>query len=160
MLVRTDPTSIAIRRVALVDEALISEKVQKTAKLVAYAGRVEVTFHDTSSTEVVYETYPTKDHLLVAATWSFQWQGLRDPGSMDIATPDGRCRRLQMEWAGRIGHAMADGIVGWVGKDDVVEPGAPFLRVVREKNLANDVADGERGDGVIPSRFQLWSHDE
>ncbi|PVH79812.1 hypothetical protein DL98DRAFT_572295 [Cadophora sp. DSE1049] len=44
---------VLIERVVIVDESLVSKRLQQRAKEVAYAGRVGVSFHDTSSTETL-----------------------------------------------------------------------------------------------------------
>jgi len=167
-------TSAMIKRVALLDENLLIRKVQQRARGVAYAGQLGMSFHDFSSTKTVFPDHPNSkeqeaeevadevsDAIILQATWSFSYPCLREPEPTDRNTVGGRRRIFESEWAGRIAHAMVDGVVGWVHGDDERRAGIPFWRALKERGLVYDQEGYPTENGSSGTfRFRSWGGDE
>lgn len=145
----------------VVDEGLISQTLQRVANKVAYGGHVEVTVHDTVTSDVVKPG--SDDILIIRAVWSFEWPGLRNTGPVNGQTPEDRRRRQQMKWSVRISNAMVDQEQGWIEKDDAQPPGASSVRALEKYNLKyEDQWDERREEGGRSGSFKAkrWGCDE
>ncbi|KAL3424212.1 hypothetical protein PVAG01_03493 [Phlyctema vagabunda] len=153
-----------------IDHTGIQSSVQDIARGVAYGGKIDVTFHNTSSSTTMQgQTAQLQGKMIyLKASWVFDWPGATRGLANQVNVAINRQGQPRPQsWSIRLQAAMVDGQQGWITRDEPITRGIPLYRALDKYRLVYETAEKTaektalvNGVSYGSKKFHYWGVDD